>query len=246
MSQSTENITKSQSTNYFAALVDIFVEPKSALNYAAQKPGSLWPTWLLISLVTMAMFFLFYYQLDLDFYNQKVVADHVLAHGQQPDEELLSFLLLEERFDWQAWLVLAMVPIGILVGALLYALYLFLVSLAMSEQKINYGTWLSIAIWCSMPSIVDSLIGMLRIMQFGGQLDTSMMMVSLQTFVQLPADHLMQTVLTGITISSLWGLVLGFIAVKQRLNCYAISATVIVVIPTLVVLSIAPLFKLIF
>lgn len=228
------NTNLNPSSNQFAAaLVDVFVAPKLAMAYAVNRSKSLWLVWLLISLTGLAATAFYYGQLDIDYANQQAVLEFTASQGEEPTPEVMDFLLIDDRFGLQAMSVLAIVPLSILLIGLLYGLYLFLVSLVVSEHKINYGIWLSVAIWGMVPTLLDYLIMALRVFQAQGQLTLTQLPFSLQTLLGLEPGVL-ASLATNLTITTIWGWLLTFVALRLVLKTSGLATVLIVAAPAVI------------
>lgn len=226
-----------QSANAFSGLLDILVAPKEAIGYVDAKPKSFWLPLLLLLSVMITSFVIYELNVDVDFATQQNIEQFVKFTGEQPTAEQRQDLVASQGLSLMTLGMSVGIVLGFLLMAALSALYLFLASLMLAEEKINYGKWFAVAIWVSVPLVFESLIGIVRIFMLQGAIGfDKLSLLHLNTVLQLTPDTFAAALASAISLISLWVIGLTALAIRQLTASSWPMSIFVALLPSLVLL----------
>ncbi|MFQ3232077.1 MAG: succinate dehydrogenase/fumarate reductase cytochrome b subunit, partial [Reinekea sp.] len=209
------------------SLLDIFAAPFAVFSRIKDKSLSAWVP--LLIMVSLSAAVTTWYFLTIDLYQFMEVS--MLMSGQEASPEELNQILKAESV-----IRVSSAAIGSLSSLVIYiilALYFFLISLLVAENKTSYGQWLSVISWASLPSLLSLLsIGVsyaLIVPEFS--LIQALDKTSISALLGLTWEDKYFNVLSTATIGALWSYALYGIGFKVLTQCKPVTAVIVALVP---------------
>ena len=202
----------------FASLLNIFVEPKKAMEDIRGHVGWLWYP-LLLAIGALVVTFVYYYgTTDWDVIRQQqadILNTYHLTRDQI-DQSLAN--LTRTKLIMQTGIG---VTIFIVIVYLIQALYLFLAAKVVGGEVQDYGAWLSFTAWTYFPSFLGSLATLAANIAYGKQATFAAIDVtSLNTLIfKLPIDNAWFGLANSLHLALFWTFALmtiGFAAWTKK------------------------------
>lgn len=218
------------SQNVVNSLLDVFASPLVVFNRIKDKTLSAWIPLLLIVGLSAAV--TTWYFLTIDLYQFMEVS--MLMSGQEASPAELDQILKAESI-----IRISSAAIGSLSSLVIYlvlALYFFLISLLVAEDKTSFGQWLSVIAWGSLPSLLSLLsIGVsyaLIIPEFA--LIQSLDKTSVAALLGLNWNDAYFNMLSTATVGAIWSYVLYGVGFKVLTRCKTATAVIVGLVPVLI------------
>lgn len=202
----------------FSTLLNIFIEPKKALEDIRGHAGWLWYP-LLLAVGALVITFVYYYgTTDWDVIRQQQ-ADILNTYNLTRDQINQSLAnLTRTKLILQTGIG---VTIFIVLIYLIQALYLFLAAKVTGAEVQGYGAWLNFTAWTYFPSFLGSLAALAANIAYGNQSTFAALDVtSLNTLIfKLPIDNTWFALANSLHLALFWTFALmavGFAAWTKK------------------------------
>ena len=191
----------------FGSLVNIFLEPKKALDDIRGHNGWLWLPFLLLIVLGVAFQLWYLSSVDHDWFVEQILAPKAASmtadqlreqRARMTPGSMNVFTIIFSILIPSVWL-------------LLQALYFFMLSKLAGYKEQGFGSWFSIVSWTSMPALVGFLAsGVFLATATGRQISpVDIDVTSLNTLLfHVPFGDKWQTLLASMRLTSLWSIVL--------------------------------------
>jgi len=132
----------------FSQVINLFVAPGQALDYAREHPGNWWlPLGIVLALqAVMAVWIAL--TININAWHQMMAQAMAKAN---PEHAQQAIQMLSSHGRGYLMVVMLMGLIGTVIAELLYALYLFLADKVFSADSKGYGKWFSFTTWTGLP-----------------------------------------------------------------------------------------------
>lgn len=138
------------SKNAFAALLDIFIEPRKALAAAREHTLWFWAPLSVYLLLNIAFWVYFYLTVDFDWFVARLMSMSGQEMSAAEIEQAASFM---SPGIMLAGSVFGVVAVTFITYAI-YALYLHIVAKVSGDQSNGYGRWFSLTAWSYFPMVL--------------------------------------------------------------------------------------------
>ncbi|GAB3249537.1 YIP1 family protein [Chitinimonas naiadis] len=188
-------------------LITAFTEPSKLFTELKQKPNFLLP--LLLTLVTLVVLWLLYYQRV----DGAWLIDQMAASAGSPAKEQAMRKALS--IDMLKWSTLIAGPVVLVVIYLISALYYKLVGKMCGIEQ-SYKAWLSFTSWAAIPALLAMLVGLIQVFIASPQTaPADIMLTHLDPlFVSLPVAHPWKGWLSSFDLLNFWSI--GLAAIGWR------------------------------
>ncbi|MDN3649887.1 YIP1 family protein [Reinekea marina] len=212
------------------SLVDTFASPVVVFNRIKENTLSAWIPLLILVAATAGVSF--WYFLSIDLY-QFMEASMIMSGQEVNPEELSQILQAEAIIRWSSASIGA---VATLVVYLIIALYFFLMSMLVAEDKIGFGRWMAVVAWGSLPSLISliSIAVSYAMVTPGFELFQALDKTSVASIMGLSFDDANFNVLSTLTLGTVWAYVLYGLGFKVLTRCKPITAVVVGVVPALI------------
>lgn len=141
-----------------AQVVNLFVAPGQALDYARERPGMWWLPLGILLAVQAVMAVWVALTMNMAAYHQ-MIAESIARTNPEHAQQAIQMMTQHGRGFLMFGMLIGLV--GLVIVELLYALYLFLADKVFSADSGSYGQWFSFSVWTSLPAtlgIIASLV----------------------------------------------------------------------------------------
>ena len=226
----------SQSSSLIAGLIDIYVEPKKALNALKSERG--WTAVPLVLVLLVPVVLISYYFLTVDF-EWMVDAMFASASPEEMPPEAREFLTADRMLIFGV--------VGAIFASMamlaLSALYLnFLAKMTDTAGDFTYSNWFSLSVWANMPAAILASLASLAYYMLSGTNQVGLdelAFFSLNSLVtQIPLGQPGASIMGAITPFSLWSVVLVALGLETWTGRTFGKALLLAAIPTVIIYSV--------
>jgi hypothetical protein len=208
-----------KSANAFNAILDIYVSPSKTFNGLSDAKGWSWIAFACVIVATMLSIFVYYTAVDMQFVVDEQVAIASVDESKSATEAIRSSI--EETAPYLVWINMAGTFVTILIINAVMATYYMLTSKLDPESNQSFGEWYGFSFWTMMPAVIASSGSIALILTAGtDQIPISVLNFSSlnQLIFGLELEHPFYGLLEGLTLFSLWNIVLAMIGLKCWTN----------------------------
>lgn len=221
------------SPNLAAGLLDVFVSPASLFR---ALPEGRWWGWAAFALIIAASAISTYAFIG-PMSPEWIVEQQILQMGDRlsdPELERIRPQLESMAPHTAAFSVIGAVATTGLMIVLVGSLYMLLARLATSGPRRGWGTWLRFTTWTQLPLVAYSL-GLIVLALIAPGPDQPMSLLgyaSLNNLVlDLPPGHRWYSMALGLSLFTLWSLVLATIGMRVWTNASTVRSALLAVVP---------------
>jgi hypothetical protein len=201
-----------EQSSAFGTLINIFLEPKKALNDIRGHNGWLWYP-LLIGLVLGGLIQVWYAnRVDVSWFADQTPAPKA---AEMTADQLRD---AHARFTPGSMMFFGIVgTVGFFIWYLIQALYFMLVAKTSGYKEQGFGTWLSFICWTSFPGVLGLIAtGVYMLTSSSRQLSpVDIDIVSLNTLLfHVPYAHTGQFIASSLRLTTIWSWVLMVIGMS--------------------------------
>ncbi len=231
------NLANSESTppskpSALAQVMNIFVAPAQALDYARERPGMWWLPLGILIVLNVALTLWWAFAVNLKAFHLAQVQMLTRLHPEHAAQ--FSHAIMNQG---RGWLYIGAIGGGVFLAilALLYALYLFLADKLFSSDNRGYSQWFSFTAWTWLPASLAFIAGIiaLAISHHAPIQPSDITSLNSLFFHFKPGDHLYKV--AQFSILNFWVIGLMTYGLKRWRNHGTGKALTIVVAPYLVV-----------
>lgn len=186
--------------------IDIYAQPRKVVDDLLARPTYFAPL-AIVAILAMAMTIFYFSKVDPDWF-----MDYTLASSGK--EEMSANQLAEAKkampsVQVMAYVTSAFAPMAIVALALIYALYLFIVS-KVAGRVTTFRQALSLTAWANMPQALGALASMIAIATMVPQtgLDSVMLTNVDPLFFELPVGHPWGQLAKSFSLLTIWNIVI--------------------------------------
>ena len=221
----------------FNALVDIVASPGKALDEIRQHTSWLWWPLLITILLSSGLFIYYYSWVDFPWLVEETIRQ-IPVEDRAESEDPIRALMQPGRAMWFTVIVAAIV---LPVIYTIQALYLHLANKVMTGADIRFGSWFSFSVWTWFVSVFGTLAGFAVILMA----DSNQM--STQGLAVLSMNSLLVHANPGepwftwagrLNLINFWTLFLISIGFARWTGASMVKATVIAVLPWLLIFGV--------
>ncbi|GAA5189450.1 YIP1 family protein [Ferrimonas gelatinilytica] len=222
----------------YQALQQIWFHPKCVFRALKSAKGWSWWPFLLLTLGTAGVQWLYLLRVDFDWYRHTVLAPSLGALAPADRESLLAM------FSANQWAAVTLITslLGMVVINALVALYLSRMTRLDEENLEGFSDWYGLCWWLQLPMLVSVLVSTLMILAASGEIEPSLLSpLALNRLLNLPMEATGYALAESISLLLAWSLLLAYWAIRTWTKLNRTTTVVIVLLPWLALLLIQTL-----
>lgn len=213
-------------------LIDIFLQPGKVFVDLKQKP-TFWLPLLLVALTSAALVLMYYLKVDPTW-----MLDHMvrMAGNEMSASEVEQMRKVMPGARTMGYIGAPSAAVMAVVVSMLYALYFMLAGkIAGAATSFRHG--LSLISWASMPTLLGVIVAILGVLTMTPQTTIeSLMLANVDPLLmQLPFDHPWSTLAKGFSLLNLWVWFLLALGWRTWTGSGWLQATIVAILPSVVI-----------
>lgn len=218
-------------------LIDIFLQPSKVFAELREKPTFVLPL-LLIALLSTAMTLAYFLRVDPDWFLDQATSAMSAAEAAQAREMMPGARTM-------GYIGAVTSPLVIVLVMAVTALY-YLLAGKITGNAMSFRHGMSLASWASMPAVLGTLVALIGALMMDPQTSLeSLMLANVDPLlVQLPADSPWSTLARSFSLLIFWSLFLTALGWRIWGRTSWLQATVVAVLPGVVIYGAMAVFAL--
>lgn len=208
-------------------IVNIFVDPRNALDDIRKQPSSLMPLLLVVAL-TAALWLAYYARVDFDWLIDQTLSASGSLSAKQMEQARAAVSIGLMR--WSSVISACVVIVAInFIGAL----YFFIVGRIQGARE-SFGAWFAFGAWTNMPMVFALIVATCQVFMMPRQtLPTDIMLTHIDPLLfHLPLSNRWQKLASSFDLINIWCFTLVALGWKQWVKQSWVVSSLVAIFPT--------------
>lgn len=229
-----------QINNVLEACNGVFLKPNGVFKALKEKNNWSWVPFLIIMALGVLINYLYFTTVDVNWYQDQII------QSQYADVSPSEQDMVRQSLSQSAMMMFALVSatLGAIIFAAIYAAYFTFVGRRDDECVQGYTDWYGFVWWISMPSILNSLIGLVLLLVASDHqiMPTTLLPLSLAYLLNIDMGSDWFGIGQFIRLDLFWTIYLTVVGLKQWTQFSNKQALIAAVIPHAIIIAISLLF----